>query len=291
MRTAVRTVLGTLGLLSTTRSLYRSIAGLSRDMVWYVARILRRDLVDPHVPPPSLCFRSAVSYDPDHFVSSGETGADSVMHLLSGIGRPLESFGDILDFGCGCCRITRHLLPLREGVNISASDIDRRAVEWVLTSLPQLDTRLHAPGESLPFGDSQFDLVLAIAVFPLMNLEHQALYLEEIRRVMKTGGILLLTLKGSGRRQELSGEALTTFDNGRPVVIEPRSSGSIYCLAYHPEEFVRNDLSAGFRVLLHQESGSADTNQDAWLLERASQEIDPAWERKRWSTSKDVPSG
>jgi ubiquinone/menaquinone biosynthesis C-methylase UbiE len=48
-----------------------------------------------------------------------------------------------------------------------------------------------ATAERLPLGDSRFDLVLAIAVLPMVRHKHQAL--QELRRVLKPSGLLAVS--------------------------------------------------------------------------------------------------
>src|SRR5215208_6919263 len=48
-----------------------------------------------------------------------------------------------------------------------------------------------ATAERLPIRDSHFDLVLAIAVLPMVPHKHQAL--QELRRVLKPGGLLAVS--------------------------------------------------------------------------------------------------
>ncbi len=269
MRTRVTGILRLLGLQAAARRIYRNGAGYIRDSVWrFSPRSVKEDNCLP-VPPPSLCFLAADSYDPLHFLSSGRKGAVTVRRLLQSAGRPLVGFRSVLDFGCGCGRIARHMRDYLEGISFIGTDIDPVQVRWVRGKMPPFDFTLTGPSAALPFPDGNFDLVLAVAVFPWLDETAQLKWMEELGRVLEPGGVLLVTLKGENRRGELSEEQLEAFDSGCPVVIEPGSSGTRYCLSYNPESYVRHVLADGFDVLLFSPGGSEDTNQDAWVLTRS----------------------
>ncbi|MFO7627755.1 MAG: class I SAM-dependent methyltransferase [Candidatus Fermentibacteraceae bacterium] len=216
-------------------------------------------------PPPHLCFRSAACYDTGHFLSTGATGADNVISLLARAGRTLEN-SVCLDFGCGAGRLARHLHH-HASFELHGTDVDAAAVKWCRQHLGRrFQKNVH--GKPLQYEDGTFDVVLAIAVFPHMNLKDQGFYMAEMKRVLKPGGSLLLTLKGPDRRSELSRAEREVFDSGEPVVREPRYSTQRYCLAYHPREFAEKVMAPGFELLLQVPIGSEDTGQDAYIFER-----------------------
>jgi predicted RNA methylase len=65
------------------------------------------------------------------FISSGETIVSNVRSMLSRADRDLSSFTKILDFGCGCGRVTRtlhyHAGPEQR---LFGTDIDPEAIQW-----------------------------------------------------------------------------------------------------------------------------------------------------------------
>ena len=65
----------------------------------------------------------------------------------------------------------------------------------------------------------------------------------------------------------------TRFDQGQMVVMEPESSGSNYCGAYHPSDYVRDSLAGGLQVLEHEPCGSLDTRQDFYLMSKGSANV------------------
>jgi len=91
----------------------------------------------------------------------------------------------LLDIGCGAhARLLRTVEPyLASGVGV---DFKAPPLESA-----KLSTRCAALGESLPFGDAQFDLVTMLAV--LEHLEHPAAILREVARVLRPQGGLVLT--------------------------------------------------------------------------------------------------
>ncbi|MEN8208604.1 MAG: class I SAM-dependent methyltransferase, partial [Candidatus Fermentibacteria bacterium] len=108
--------------------------------------------------------------------------------------------------------------------------------------------------------------VYAVAVFGHFQEDLQKHWMSELRRVLKPGGFLLITVKGKDRTGELTGEDAAKFMSGKLVVIEPESSGANYCLVYHPDSYFRNNLADGMEVLYYEPSGSPDTVQDVYVL-------------------------
>lgn len=188
-----------------------------------------------------------------------------MVSLLDRAGRTLES-SVCLDFGCGAGRLARHLNH-HASFELHGTDVDAASVKWCRQHLGRHFQR-NVYGEPLQYEDGTFDFVLAIAVFPHMNLKDQCFYMGELNRVVKPGGTLLLTLKGRDRSGELTQAEREKFDTGEPVVREPLYSTQRYCLAYHPREFVERVMAPGFRLLLFVPMGSEDTGQDAYIFAR-----------------------
>jgi ubiquinone/menaquinone biosynthesis C-methylase UbiE len=95
----------------------------------------------------------------------------------------------ILDLGCGKGRFASRLE--QEGARVVG--LDRSAA--MLAGAERLD-RIRASARRLPFGHAAFDAVIAVEVF-----EHLAgvdVVLEEIRRVLRRGGLLAVVDKNAG---------------------------------------------------------------------------------------------
>jgi SAM-dependent methyltransferase len=128
-----------------------------------------------------------------------------------------ESPLDILDWGCGCGRITRHLLEYSAG-RVTACDIDQENIDWCSSNLPggaffsvPLLPPLHWKGKT-------FDLIIGISVFTHLSKEAEAAWAKEIAAILKPGGIAVVTVHG------LSGIARILDDDRLQQIFQRGSS-------------------------------------------------------------------
>lgn len=108
-------------------------------------------------------------------------------------GKPMGAHARILDWGCGCGRIARHLAPLVQ--DFCGCDIDTDNIAWCTEHLPgRYSASLLRP--PLPYKDGVFDLVYGVSVFTHLRPAIEALWLAELQRVTAPGGVLLMTAHG-----------------------------------------------------------------------------------------------
>ena len=124
--------------------------------------------------------------------------------LLLGEGRSGER---VLDLGCGAGRF---LAVLREaGAEPVGVEVAQAAAERARENVPGADVRLLEPDGSLPLGHGEVDLVWCSEVLEhIADVGHALL---EVRRVLRRGGRLLLTVPFHGRLQAAA-IALARFD-------------------------------------------------------------------------------
>ena len=120
--------------------------------------------------------------------------------LLLGEARPGER---VLDLGCGAGRF---VAALREaGADTVGVELAEAALERARANAPGADLRLLADDGSLPLEHASVDLVWCSEV--LEHVADTANLLLEVRRVLRPGGRLLVTVPRNGRLQ-----ALTRFE-------------------------------------------------------------------------------
>lgn len=158
----------------------------------------------PPRPPDFLIDRVVSGFENDaaekHRALFDQTGKQSLLDIktaLSGIGRSLDEFPRILDFGCGCARVTRWLQYETSSSELYGCDIDAEAITWNRDNLPGVEFSRNDPEPPLPYADESFDLILNHSVFTHIDERMQDLWLAELRRVLKPGGIALLSVHGT----------------------------------------------------------------------------------------------
>ena len=92
-----------------------------------------------------------------------------------------------LDVGCGNGALTAPLADKLGAANVCAIDPDEAAVRSCRERVRGADVRV-AVAEAIPFGDGEFDVVLAQLVVSLMDDAHAGM--GEMRRVARRGGVV-----------------------------------------------------------------------------------------------------
>jgi SAM-dependent methyltransferase len=147
------------------------------------------------MPPTSLRVRVAGDEDADFFRADGQrTYADFAAAVERHGG--FEGVRRMLDWGCGCARVTAHFLADGRAGEVHGVDIDGEAAAWCAGALPAGRFQQTGAYPPLPFPDGHFDLVVAYSIFTHLERGVQKLWLAEIRRVLSPGGLLLATVHG-----------------------------------------------------------------------------------------------
>ena len=221
-----------------------------------------RAIDGPPLPPRRLMVRVAGTPDGDWFLRSGRAAYDAIAANV-----PLADVNDVLDFGCGCGRVLRYWNG-RAGT-VAGSDRDAGAVDWCRAHLRFATVSRNALAPPLAYADESFDLVYALSVFTHLTEELQTGWRDELRRVLRPGGRLLVTTHGRAYLPRLESEERVRFERGELVVRWSDLAGSNLCSAYHPERYVRETLALGFDVsTIEPEGARGNPTQDLIVLRR-----------------------
>ncbi len=218
------------------------------------------------IPPVNLIRLVTGVPDVRGFLQSGKAGAQTVLDMLESSGIRGGKGDSVLDFGCGCGRVIRHLKCFSD---LYGTDYNRNAVEWCAANLQFAQFATNELGPPLRYYDGQFSLVYAFSVFTHLPEDIQIRWIEEFRRIIRAGGHLIISTHGSFYLEQLNSSEQQDFQNGRLVLKSDGPPGSNRYCAYHPYSFVAQTLSQGFQVAQFVPEGAkGNPMQDLYLLSR-----------------------
>lgn len=136
------------------------------------------------------------------FYQTGKRDAETFAALAAEANSPLSKARAVLDWGCGCGRIARHM-PALTKAQLIGRDIDAHNIAWARANLPGdfAGCDLKPP---LDLANASVDVVYAMSVLTHLLADTQAAWLQELARVLRPGGIAMLTFHDA-RHPHLAG--------------------------------------------------------------------------------------
>ena len=102
----------------------------------------------------------------------------------------------IMDWGMGHGRVVRFLSPVAGANDVHGIDIDPENIKWAQQHLPQVAS-VHGPlNPPTRYEERSFDLIYGISVMTHLVESVQRAWLQEIARILRPGGLALLTFAG-----------------------------------------------------------------------------------------------
>jgi SAM-dependent methyltransferase len=200
------------------------------------------------------------------FYKRGSQAAGWIRDMVSRGGADMAAMVAILDFGCGCGRVIRHWRGL-ERPQLHGCDLNPYLTGWCADNLTFAEFAVNRLEPPLPYEDDRFDLVYSVSIFTHLDEGLQRPWIEELTRVVRPGGLVLVTVTGPELATELlRPDDLERFEGGELVVKRSELAGRNACAAYHPARYIREELARGLELVEHAVSGAPDVRQDAVLL-------------------------
>ncbi|MGO9997246.1 MAG: class I SAM-dependent methyltransferase [Acetobacteraceae bacterium] len=230
-----------------TKSTYYKLFRLQLRMrIWSADRRRMPQSQEP-VPPAILRFRVIESLSVDKFLRIGAGGAKLIERHASDMGLDLSSVHRVLEFGCGCGRTIRWFLRDGGNTEFHGVDVDADAVDWCCKHLNRGHFLTIAPIPPLPYPSAHFDFVYCLSVFTHLDEPMQDIWLAELGRVLKPGGVLLLTIYGSAASRVLDAEGQHILQTAGFVHRRSQKLRGLvpdwYHTTWHSREYIVNRLA------------------------------------------------
>lgn len=219
---------------------------------------------DVPTPPEKLMYRVTGNTDEKLVKESGLRCTSDFLDVISRH-RDLSTVRNLLDWGCGCGRVTVHLIDFLsqyDGLQIHGCDIDGEAIDWCKQNLPRGRFSQIDPFPPLPWSEASFDVVVSCSVFTHLTEEVQQLWLEEMRRVISPGGLFLASVKSDSQVPE-RGISDDTLD----VMLDGIAPVGYYRGTVQTREYTISRWSNHFDVLDFIENGN-EGSQDLVVMRR-----------------------
>lgn len=201
---------------------------------------------NPSFRPPPLWWMHDM-YSHTSYQRYALTGEETARELTARIDRfSRDERPRLADWGCGLGRVTRHLAALYD---VTGFDYNKQAVAWCRSAIPSSTFRLCNIAPPLPAENQSFDVVTALSVFTHLSARGHRLWISEVLRVLKPGGLFLGSFHVSPREGQLLKKEQEAFEAGRLVVRGHVKEGARIYTAYHPEGYLLGSFLDGFEVL------------------------------------------
>lgn len=225
---------------------------------------------DVALPPDYLIYES-FKLDYDKYYNNGKDTAEWLINLLS---KHIElPKSKILDWGCGPARIIRHLPELiGNSHDLWGTDYNSKTINWCKTNIKDISFSQNDLEPPLKFDNNFFDIIYGISIFTHLSENMHQSWINELLRILKPKGIILLSTQGNAFIRKLNSNERNLFDKGKLVIRGNTKEGHRTYSAFQPSNFMIN-LFKDFEILQHIEGKIQNDSeeQDVWLIRKSQQ--------------------
>ena len=219
--------------------------------------------------PPDYMMYESFQLNYSKYFSGGKESAAWVVELLR---KHIDlNQTNLLDWGCGPGRIVRHMPELLGNRNgYFGTDYNANSIRWCSENIPLVTFNHNSLEAELPYSDNKFDAIYGISIFTHLSEKMHFNWYAELRRVLKPGGILLVTTQGNQFKSKMTPSEIAEFEKGSLVIRGNVKEGHRTYSAFHPDQFIK--------LLFHQDKieekividaeGKNYIPQDTWIVRK-----------------------
>ena len=173
----------------------------------------------------------------------------------------------VLDWGCGPGRVIRHWPE--NNFTCFGSDVNDKSLAWCKHNFPSIRFLHQQVLPPLDIAGETFDLIYGISILTHLSLSAHFLWIKELDRILKPGGLLFLTTQGTAFKDKLTESEKRDFDQGNLIVRGAVKEGHRTFSSFHPVSFMEK-LFHPFVILKHISTENECNVQDVWIVRKFS---------------------
>lgn len=149
----------------------------------------------PPIPPEQLRGMTAAPEEAV-FLWSGLVDLDQFLGIFERVRTTTRETARVLDFACGCGRLSRYLNEL-DSVDAVGLDANPRLVAWCQDNLTRVRSLINPLKPPMPLADGSIDLAYSLSLFTHLSEVDTTQWFADLARVLVPGATLLVTTHGA----------------------------------------------------------------------------------------------
>ena len=222
------------------------------------------------VLPPEFFIYETYRLNYKWYYEDGRNSAEEIVTLLSKYYNLAVPGKRVLDWGCGPGRIVRHLSALLPAAEIYGTDYNENYIKWCSENLKEINFSTNKIEPPINFAASFFDAIIGFSIFTHLSEKNHFAWIDELYKVIKPGGELLITTQGNAYKSRLTELEKEIFDSSQLVTRKYLNEGNRLYSSFQPVGFMKELINGKFQVIEFI-PGKIDNNepsQDSWLLKK-----------------------
>lgn len=222
------------------------------------------------VLPPEFFIYETYRLNYKWYYEDGKNTAAEIVTLFSNYFEIDGKDVRILDWGCGPGRIVRHFPLLLPHAEIHGTDYNEKYIRWCKENLNEINFSVNNVDPPTYFNNSFFDAVTGLSIFTHLSEKNHFDWINELHRIIKFRGGLLITTQGKGYYSKLTEPEKKLFDSGLLVTRKYLDEGNRLYSSFQPSAFMTKLITGKFEIVeyLPGEAKNDQSSQDCWLLRK-----------------------
>ena len=236
------------------------------------------------MPSGDLVATTQGGSDTTSYAESAVSGFLTLGAMLRRCGHDPAGVESVLDIGCGTGRLLLGWHADRPARRLAGADINESLIAWNRRELAGVAEWLASQVlPPLPFADATFDVIQLASVFTHLPLEYQRRWLDELLRLLRPDGSVIITLHGDVyARILLDPDSRARFATNGYVEVAGDTPGANAFSTFHSHAFATSLFDA-FPYRRQFVRGNDPERpslfpiaalQDAWVLRKAQPKIE-----------------